>query len=159
MPGLPVELFDIAQFIAHAGQHQLMHIGLDPERNGLIGPFQGTVGAALVNIMFAVSLLGWFGVNIDLFSGAILRLLQDTAGISAQPWIIELVAGAVMTMTTIYGFKAINMLSTVLVPVMMVVTAVLISKALGTRPLGETMAVQQVAEITFGRAVSSVVRG
>ncbi|MGB5354687.1 MAG: cytosine permease, partial [Woeseia sp.] len=29
----------------------------------------GTRGAALVNIAFAISLLGWFGVNIDLFSG------------------------------------------------------------------------------------------
>jgi len=67
----------------------------------------GTRGAALVNIAFAISLLGWFGVNIDLFSGAILRLLQDTVGVSAQPWVVELFAGTVMTATTIYGFKAI----------------------------------------------------
>lgn len=119
----------------------------------------GTKGAALVNIAFAISLLGWFGVNIDLFSGAILRLLQDTVGISARPWVVELFAGAVMTATTIYGFKAINMLSTLLVPVMMVVTAMLISKALGIRPFGETLAVQQVSEISFGRAISSVVGG
>jgi len=119
----------------------------------------GTRGAALVNIAFAISLLGWFGVNIDLFSGAILRLLQDTVGVSAQPWVVELFAGTVMTATTIYGFKAINMLSTLLVPVMMVVTAMLISKALGIRPFGETLAVQQVSEISFGRAISSVVGG
>ena len=119
----------------------------------------GTKGAALVNIAFAISLLGWFGVNIDLFSGAILRLMQDTMGISARPWVVELFAGAVMTATTIYGFKAINTLSTLLVPVMMVVTAMLISKALGVRPFGETLAVQQVSEISFGRAISSVVGG
>jgi cytosine permease len=64
-----------------------------------------------------------------------------------------------MTVTTIYGFKAINMLSTLLVPVMMVVTVMLISKALGMRPLGDTLAAQQVAEISFGRAISSVVGG
>ncbi len=119
----------------------------------------GTRGAALVNIAFAISLLGWFGVNIDLFSGAILRLLQDTVGVSAQPWVIELFAGMVMTATTIYGFKAINTLSTLLVPVMMVVTVVLIAKALGSRPLGETLAAQQVSEISMGRAISSVVGG
>lgn len=119
----------------------------------------GRKGAALVNIAFAISLLGWFGVNIDLFSGAILRLLQDTMGVSASPWVVELFAGAVMTATTIYGFKAINLLSTILVPVMMVVTALLISKALGIRPLGETLAVQQVSEISFGHAMSSVVGG
>ncbi len=119
----------------------------------------GTRGAALVNIAFAVSLLGWFGVNIDLFSGAILRLLDEVFGISVVPWMIELFAGVVMTVTTIYGFKAINILSTVLVPVMMVVTLMLISKALGIRTFEETLAVQQVADISFGRAVSSVVGG
>lgn len=119
----------------------------------------GTRGAALVNIAFAISLLGWFGVNIDLFSGALLRLLHDIFGVSVFSWVIELFAGAVMTATTIYGFKAINMLSTLLVPVMMVVTVVLISEALGVRPIGETLAAQQVAEISFGRAISSVVGG
>ena len=119
----------------------------------------GTRGAALVNIAFAISLLGWFGVNIDLFSGAILRLLHDAMGVSAYPWVVELFAGLVMTVTTIYGFRAINTLSLVLVPVMMVVTAVLMTKALGIRPLAETLAVQQASEISFGHAISSVVGG
>ncbi len=119
----------------------------------------GTRGAALVNIAFAISLLGWFGVNIDLFSGALLRLLQDTLGITAPVWLLESFAGIVMTVTTIYGFKAINTLSMLLVPVMMVVTVVLVSTALGIRPFGETLAVEQVSEISFGHAISSVVGG
>ena len=53
----------------------------------------GTKGAALVNIAFAISLLGWFGVNIDLFSGALLRLLQDALGVTASVWVVELFAG------------------------------------------------------------------
>ena len=119
----------------------------------------GTNGAAIVNIAFAISLLGWFGVNIDLFGGALLRLLEDTLGLSVHPWVIELFAGVLMTVTTIYGFRAINALSTLLVPVMMVVTVVLISSALGSRPFAETLGAQQVAEITFGYAVSSVIGG
>ena len=119
----------------------------------------GTRGAALVNIAFAISLLGWFGVNIDLFSGAILRLLHDTLGLMAPAWVVETFAGVVMTATTIYGFKAINTLSMVLVPVMMVVTVVLVSTALGIRPFGETLATQQLSQIPFGHAISSVVGG
>jgi len=119
----------------------------------------GVRGAALVNIAFAISLLGWFGVNIDLFGGAMLRLLHDALGITAYPWVVELFAGVVMTATTIYGFRAINTLSTLLVPVMMVVTIVLVAKALGTRPFGETLAAQQVSEISFGHAISAVVGG
>lgn len=119
----------------------------------------GTKGAALVNIAFAISLLGWFGVNIDLFSGAILRLLRDTMDVAAAPWIVELFAGIAMTITTIYGFRAINMLSTLLVPVMMVVTVLLVSGALDARSFAETLAVQQASDISFGDAISSVVGG
>ncbi|MGR9091739.1 MAG: purine-cytosine permease family protein [Gammaproteobacteria bacterium] len=119
----------------------------------------GTKGAALVNIAFAISLLGWFGVNIDLFGGALLRLLQDTLGVSAPVWTVELFAGVVMTTTTIYGFKAINTLSMLLVPVMMIVTVVLVSAALGIRPFDETLTAEQLSEISFGHAISSVVGG
>ena len=117
----------------------------------------GTRGAAIVNIAFAISLLGWFGVNIDLFSGAILRLLHDTLGMSVHPWAIELFAGVLMTGTAIYGFRAINFLSALLVPVMMVVTVVLISEALGARSFADTLGAQQVSEISFGYAISSIV--
>ena len=117
----------------------------------------GTRGAAIVNIAFAISLLGWFGVNIDLFGRAILRLLEDTLGLSVHPWAIELFAGVLMTGTTIYGFRAINFLSGLLVPVMMVVTVLLISEALGARSFADTLGARQVSEISFGYAISSTV--
>jgi len=119
----------------------------------------GTKGAALVNLAFAMSLLGWFGVNIDLFSGAVLRLLRDTMGVAANPWVVEVLAGAVMTTTTIYGFKAINALSRLLVPVIMIVTVQLFMNALEHRTFAATMAVQQTSGISFGDAVSAVVGG
>ena len=119
----------------------------------------GTRGAALVNIAFAISLLGWFGVNIDLFSGAMLRLLRDTVGLSVHPRAVELFAGVLMTVTTLYGFRAINTLSSLLVPVMMAVTVMLMARSLGARPFADTLGAQQAAEIAFGYAVSSVVGG
>ena len=119
----------------------------------------GVRGAALVNIAFALSLLGWFGVNIDLFSAALLRLLRDALGVSAIPWLVEAFAGAVMTITTICGFSAINRLSMLLVPVMMVVTALLLNTAFGMAPLGAIFADGDAGAIGFGDAVSAVVGG
>ncbi len=119
----------------------------------------GDRGALLVNLAFAVSLLGWFGVNIDLFGEAVLRLLEDVFDVSANPWIVELAAGGVMTITTIYGFRAINFLSMLLVPVLMVVTVVLISTSLGVRPIGEIFAEKSSFSMTLGDAISSVVGG
>ena len=119
----------------------------------------GVRGAALVNIAFALSLLGWFGVNIDLFGAALLRLFADVSGIAAPPWLVELFAGAVMTVTTIYGFTAINRLSMLLVPVMMVVTALLLNTAFGVASPAEIFTVGQGGELRFGDAVSAVVGG
>ena len=119
----------------------------------------GTKGAALVNLAFAVSLLGWFGVNIDLFGAALLRLLQDTFDMAVSPWMVELFAGAVMTITTIFGFRAIDRLSMLLVPVMMVVTVLLIATAFDVRPMAEMLSAPQVSTLSFGNAVSSVVGG
>ncbi len=119
----------------------------------------GDRGALLVNLAFALSLLGWFGVNIDLFGDAVLRLLEDLFDVSVSPWMVELPAGLVMTITTVYGFRAINLLSMLLVPVLMVVTALLISTSLGVRPVSEIFAERSSSSMALGDAISAVVGG
>jgi cytosine permease len=119
----------------------------------------GTKGAAIVNLALAISLLGWFGVNIDLFSGAVVRICQDVFGLSIANWAVELLAGIAMTVTTLYGFRAINTLSLLLVPVMMAVTAVLAYETLTARSFVESLAATGQSEIDFGFAVSSVIGG
>ncbi|MFQ5548117.1 MAG: purine-cytosine permease family protein [Woeseia sp.] len=117
----------------------------------------GDRGASLVNLAFALSLLGWFGVNIDLFSDAVTRLFGDVFGVSVNPLLVELAAGLVMTITTVYGFRAINTLSMLLVPVLMLVTAVLISTSLDVRPINVLFAERTGSSISLGDAISSVV--
>ena len=120
----------------------------------------GSHGSALVNLAFGVSLLGWFGVNIDLFSETVIRLLNDTQEFSIAPWLIELFAGVIMTVTTIYGFKAINWLSMLLVPVMIVMTAILLTKTLGAHSIADILSMPQPDEpLSFGNALSSIVGG
>ena len=117
----------------------------------------GDRGAALVNLAFALSLLGWFGVNIDLFSGTVQRLAVDVFDYALPSWPIELFAGVVMTITTVFGFKAINFLSILLVPVLMVVTAQLVAGSLEVSPLNELMALPSSCDLSFGDGVSAVV--
>ncbi len=117
----------------------------------------GRKGAALVNLAFAISLLGWFGVNIDLFSGAIVRLALDMFDWVIPAWPVELSAGLVMTITTVFGFRAINVLSSLLVPVLVVVTYLLIAGSLEETPLDELMRQSVDEELPFGVGVSAVV--
>lgn len=117
----------------------------------------GSRGAALANLAFAISLLGWFGVNIDLFSGAVLRLASDLFDRSIPAWPVELFAGVIMTVTTVYGFRAINVLSMLLTPALIAVTAQLIAGSLEVKSFTEILATQANTEMTFGDGVSSVV--
>ena len=53
----------------------------------------GTHGSTLLNLAFALSLLGWFGVNINLFGDAMARLLAALWGYAGPVWPVELLAG------------------------------------------------------------------
>ena len=82
----------------------------------------GDKGAALVNIAFAVSLMGWFGLNINLFMDTVGRLSLDLWGLNIPAIFLAILASTCMTLTTLIGFKAINWLSTLLIPVLAFVT-------------------------------------
>lgn len=119
----------------------------------------GDRGAALVNMAFAVSLVGWFGVNIDLFSGAAVRLAADVFGMTVPAWPIEIAAGILMTITTVFGFRAINLIASALAPVLAIVTAMLFFGTFESHSLGDLMAMEKVATLTIGDGVSAVVGG
>ncbi len=117
----------------------------------------GDKGAALVNLAFAISLLGWFGVNIDLFSDAVGRLATDVYGVSVPVWVLEISAGLFMTTTTIFGFKAINTAASWMVPVLVVVTALILWYALSV-PLEPALEQAKAdATISMGDGVSAIV--
>ncbi len=119
----------------------------------------GDRGAAVVNLAFAVSLVGWFGVNIDLFSGAAVRLAADVFGATVPAWPIEIGAGILMTVTTIFGFRAINVLASLLAPVLAVVTAMLLYGTFENNSIADLMAIEKVATLTISDGVSAVVGG
>lgn len=117
----------------------------------------GSAGASVVNLAFGFALLGWFGVNINLFSGALIRLARDLFHVGLPVWPVELFAGVIMTVTTLIGFRAIHVLSTLLVPVLMVVTAFLILGSIQGNSITELFGLQSMGDMRFGDGVSSVV--
>jgi len=117
----------------------------------------GDIGAALVNIAFAVSLLGWFGVNINLFMDAVAGLGQTIWGIALPPVGLAIFASACMTLTTLIGFKAINLLASLLVPVLALVTFLFAKSALSQNSLPEIFAIEKVETMTTGDGISAIV--
>ncbi|MEM8499847.1 MAG: cytosine permease [Pseudomonadota bacterium] len=78
----------------------------------------GKQGAALINLLIALSLLGWYGINMDLFSSVIAELLQRWQGSESNVFATELSAGIAITLVTLFGFSLMEKLSAYLVPVM-----------------------------------------
>lgn len=117
----------------------------------------GDKGASLVNIAFAISLLGWFGVNINLFADAVSRLALDLFDLELPSLALAVFASLCMTITTIIGFKAINILATLMVPVLAIVTFLLAKSALTTQSFGEILALDPVESITTGQGISAIV--
>jgi cytosine permease len=119
----------------------------------------GTHGSTLLNLAFALSLLGWFGVNINLFGDAMARLLAALWGYAGPIWPVELLAGLLMTLTTLVGLRAINVLSVIIVPVLALVCLLMLLESLKHGSVASILARAPLSGMSFGDAVSSVVGG
>ncbi|WP_338367402.1 cytosine permease [uncultured Pseudoalteromonas sp.] len=119
----------------------------------------GNAGAGIVNIAFALSLIGWFGVNIDLFSNAVVRLLSAEFNIIMPEWPIDIVAGCAMLITTLYGFKAINVLASIMIPILAIVTAMMLFGALDTMPMVNFINLEKPSSLSLEDGVAAIVGG
>lgn len=113
----------------------------------------GRWGAKLVSLCFVFSLMGWYGVNLDLFALAVKGMLRHYTQAESSTVLIELSASVVIVITTLFGFKKIEKLSAWLVPVMGLVTFILLVKSATSE---KEIAVVD-ATMSFGTAVSAVV--
>mgnify|MGYP000117479422 CR=1 FL=1 len=114
----------------------------------------GDKGAAIVNIALAISLMGWFGVNINLFMGATGRLLMEIWGVSVPKEVLAIIASLCMTFTTLVGFKAINLLSSLLIPALIIVTILFTAAAFSENTFADFMAMEKPAMATGDNAMS-----
>jgi len=141
-------------------------IGSKTRRNsyGLARIAFGDYGAALLNGTFCLALLGWFGVNLNIFSQCILTTFNENDMLLLS---VELLGGLVMTLTTMYGIQALERVSLFLAPILAIVTVLLITKA-STTLTKESLREQldnkvstddrvEENDMNFGQAISSVV--
>ena len=78
----------------------------------------GHAGSKFVNAFLASTLLGWYGVTVILFGRAAGRAIEDVGGASVSPMLLVAFGSALMALTTIFGFRAIDRLSRIAVPLL-----------------------------------------
>nr|WP_316047529.1 cytosine permease [Planococcus glaciei] len=78
----------------------------------------GKYGSYAVSAIIAISLFGWFGVQVDLFGSSLRSILLDVFNLDVDRKILVIIGGALMTTTAFIGFKAIEKLSLLAVPLL-----------------------------------------
>ena len=117
----------------------------------------GLHGAVLVNLCMALSMFGWFGVNVYLFGQAAGGLFLSLTGIGLEHWVFVLSGGVLMTAGAIFGFKSVQRLALLIAPVQVLVLAILLNNTIAGTSVMELMSMPAPTRLTQGEAISAVV--
>lgn len=116
----------------------------------------GRKGSLVVAAIIGTSLVGWFAVTAAMFGDASAAALRELAGVDTPVQVHIAAGGVLMILTTVGGFSAIDRLSSIAVPLLLVLMVVTAGLALAQAP--ETGVQSQFpGSLTFGNAVSIVV--
>ena len=126
-------------------------------------PF-GRTGSLIVNFIMAVTFLGFYAATVAIFGDTVTIALRHLFGIETPVWLHILWGSVVMTGTSIYGFKAMDRLSILAVPLLLVFMLVVIAMAVGQGSLseiirfeGEHGSVSEASSGLIGMMILSVV--
>ena len=89
----------------------------------------GQTGSKLVNTFLSSTLLGWFGVTAVLFGQVANRTIEEVIHFNVPSMLLIISGSALMVLTTIFGFRAIDILSRLAVPllILMLLTAIILT--------------------------------
>jgi cytosine permease len=116
----------------------------------------GTGGAALINTVIALIHFCWFGVNASFFGEAMVEAAQAN-GIAGNFTLFVILGSALMTVSTIIGFKALDRLAVVAVPVLGVILALVVWASLDRHGLVTAPAANPPEPMGFGIAISALI--
>lgn len=116
----------------------------------------GDVGAGIVNIALAISLVGWFGVNVNIFVDAVSQVATDNLGLYLPVWIWTIIASAAMTAITFLGFRAINLFASAMSPILAIITIMLLVGAFRETSVTDMMGRHVEDGLSIGQGISAV---
>lgn len=119
----------------------------------------GRHASLIFNIVMSVSVLGWYGVSMDIFSATLQKLTIEVFDYAPTIWLIEVLAGVLMTFTAIWGFALLQRLAFVVTPLLMIVIAYLGVKGFSAWDFNMETTVGDLATISLGEAVTATTGG
>ncbi len=94
----------------------------------------------IVSTVFAVNMIGWFGIQNGVCGEAFTNAMEDMTGMHIPVVVSSTIWGLVMLMTAVFGIKALELLDKVSIPLLMIIMlygTYLAFKIYGTGALNE----------------------
>ncbi|HEX6989169.1 MAG TPA: cytosine permease [Bacillota bacterium] len=100
----------------------------------------GERGVYLAALIMALGSYGWFGVQTGLFGDTAAVVMEQLFGRSWPTGILILIGGVLMTSTAVFGYRAIEKLSTLAVPLMAILMFASVGMVLRDHPWSQLVA-------------------
>jgi cytosine permease len=118
----------------------------------------GKQGAKIMNVIFGITLLGWFSVALELLATAVKDTAFQTLQINLIEWPIIIIVSALIIITTIFGIKSLERLANYAVPILTVFLGYVVYKAIARTTFQEIINfVPESPTMTLFEAVSVLV--
>lgn len=131
--------------LAYIGSHTGMTMDLLCRRTF------GTKGSYLSSAILGFTQIGWFGVGIAMFSIPAAELM------GVNEWVITLIAGLLMTATAATGMKALEIVSYISVPLIVILGVYSMTAAIGDGGGLTAIFAQSAGEITLVTGIGYVI--
>ena len=115
----------------------------------------GKIGGAVLALAMSISLIGWFAVQAGFFGSNAQVAMLELTGIDWPVAVFTVLGGILMVLTALWGYRSISRLSTLAVPLLLILLVVGIIVAFATRG-SEALVAPTAAVYSFGGAVSLV---
>ncbi|ATG50438.1 cytosine permease [Brachybacterium vulturis] len=136
-------------FVGFAGQREGLSMVMLTRFTGF-----GRNGSALVSLVIATSLIGWFGVQNGIFGTSM------TALVGGPVWLWCIVSGVALTLLVMYGFKGMLWISRIAVPLFFGLIGYTIITTLSQHSLSELIALPPPEnELTIASAATIIAGG
>jgi cytosine permease len=118
----------------------------------------GKYGSYAVSAVIAIALFGWFGVQLNLFSVSLQNVLMNTFSINIDPIYLVLLGGLAMSISAIIGYKAIEKLSMVAVPLLAILLVSSLVRVLNGTSMAEVAQAPLTSDpLSMGVAISLII--
>lgn len=119
----------------------------------------GRWGAGLINVVIAIVHYCWFGVNVSFFGGAMVAAASQGYGIPGDFASFVIIGGLLMTISTIFGFRTLDRLALVAVPLLGAILIAVGVTAVRRYGLVVEPSANPPVPMSFGIALSALIGG